>query len=83
MAGRPRKTEGERKMIPVRMEKDIALELEVYASLRESSLSDVVGEQVIKWWESSPDREDIKKLVQKRKEETTTPPKKQSKRNAA
>jgi hypothetical protein len=82
MAGRHKKTEAERKTASVRLEKDVVLELEVYASLKGKSLSDVIGEPALKWWEAHPEREEIQRLVKKSQPPDPTP-QKQSKGKAA
>lgn len=79
MAGRPKKTENDRKAALVRLEEDIVLEMGVYAKLKGKSLSDVMGEQLMKWWTENPEREEIRKFVQKQTEEKEAPKKKTTK----
>lgn len=78
MAGRPRKTEGERKAASVRLEEDIVLEIDLFAKVKGKSLGELMGDVVLEWWKAQPEREKYRALVaaDKPKEAKASPIKK-------
>lgn len=62
--GRPKEKEGKRKPVTVRLPEDKAIQMQHYALAKKVSLSAVLEEVALKWWEDNPEREKYEKIVE-------------------